>query len=327
MAKRPPGRTPCQPGRGRHGAGRPPRGTCQLDPKLREGVRGWGAGQPGQRRGDSLCGGERSLPRALVSTASPCSTGPRRLSLRAASSSSARVGTLPVACERAPRSALYSRRPGRAGGGLGPPSARPFPASPGAPRPRPSPPPASQPCGAPRGAAPLTWPWPPPPPPPALASHLPARLPCPGPPGPPPPGPSARQRLGHPPAGPSSPVTASTLWVKPRVGRTPAALRSPPPFPRRAVRRCGRQPCRPADRRGGPRRRGPAVRWPGTAGAGSWRAAPREDTRGRTGRVGRVPKGSSPARATKEALAIPSTQWATERCMLGIVVRGLEACA
>lgn len=155
------------------------------------------AGAPG--RGDSPGAGERCpaacscsrrLGRPALSEAVTPAPG-------SAAKRHSRVGALPTVSERDPRSALYNPRPGRARGGIGPPSARPTP-PPGAPRPRPSPPPARSPLNR-GGAAPLTWPWPQPPA--LLAPPFAAHAPCRGVSGPPPARPGSRQRRGHPAPG------------------------------------------------------------------------------------------------------------------------------
>lgn len=157
--------------RRRHGpAGR--RGSCQLDPSC-ERVGEWGAGQRERQEGATRSA-PASAPQRLAAASwvsCPRALHSPRLSLRhRAPQRCLQVGALPAASERAPHSALYNPRPGRAGGGIGPPSARPSP-PPGAPRPRPSPPPARRPPNR-GGAAPLTWPWPQPP----AFSHLPSRF-------------------------------------------------------------------------------------------------------------------------------------------------------
>lgn len=112
------------------------------------------AGTPG--RGDSLGAGERSPTSCscLRGLVSPCPALPAAVTREPGSEPQRRLqlGALPTASEKAPHSALYNPRPGRAGGGIGPPSARPSP-PPGAPRPRPSPPPARRPLAVRRTAA------------------------------------------------------------------------------------------------------------------------------------------------------------------------------
>jgi hypothetical protein len=202
--------------------------------------RGWesgvrGSGAPG--RGDSLGAGKRcptacSCPCDLVS---PCPALPAAVTRAPGSGEQRRlqVGALPAGSERAPRSALYKPRPGRAGGGIGPPSARPSP-PPGAPRPRPSlQPPARPPAvrraarGSPshmavaaasnplrtslRGTRPLPWVVPP--------------------------APAGSRALGsrsHTPLAVRSPLFPVSPLSLAR------ELRTAPP----AIRRCGRQPCR-----------------------------------------------------------------------------------
>lgn len=174
------------------------------------------AGAPG--RGASLGAGERcptacGCPRGL---GSPCPALPAAVTRAPGSAAPSRlqVGALLAASERAPRSALYNPRPGRAGGGIGPPSARPSP-PPGAPRPRPSPPPARRPPNR-GGAAPLTWPWPQPPA--LVAPPFAAHAPCRGVSRPPPASPGGRQCSGHPPlAVRSSLVPVSPLSLTWRV--------------------------------------------------------------------------------------------------------------
>lgn len=113
------------------------------------------AGTPG--RGDSFRAGERSATACscLRGRVSPCPALPAAVTRAPGSGAQRRlqVGALPAASERAPHSALYNPRPGRAGGGIGPPSARPSP-PPGAPRPRPSPQPARPSSAEPRRGSP-----------------------------------------------------------------------------------------------------------------------------------------------------------------------------
>lgn len=110
-------------------------------------MRGSGSAAKGRlaRRSRALPNGLQLPPRSRV----PCPALPTAVNWALGSTAQRRlqVGALPAASERAPRSALYNPRPGRAGGGIGPPSARPSP-PPGAPRPRPSPPPARRPPSA-----------------------------------------------------------------------------------------------------------------------------------------------------------------------------------
>lgn len=146
------------------------------------------------------------------------------------------VGALPTASERDPRSALYNPRPGRARGGIGPPSARPTP-PPGAPRPRPSPPPARSPRNH-GGAAPLTWPWPQPPA--LVAPPFAAHAPCRGVSAPPPARPGCLSAAPRPSSS-GRPILAaplSPLWLS-------RSFWTAPP----AIRRCGRQPFRPEERK------------------------------------------------------------------------------
>lgn len=177
------------------------------------------AGAPG--RGDSLGAVDRcptacSCPLGLVS---PALHSPRLSLGHWAPQRRLQVGALPAASERAPRSELYNPRPGRAGGGIGPPSARPSP-PPGAPRPRPSPPPArSRPPNR-GGAAPLTWPWLQPPA--LVAPPYTAHAPCLGVSRPPLARPDGLQCPGHPPpAVGSSLVPISPLWLSVGLGRSP----------------------------------------------------------------------------------------------------------
>lgn len=159
------------------------------------GVRGSGGagkGRPAGRR-RALPGRWQLLPRSRAPALSEAVTP----APGSAAKRHSPVGALPTASERDPRSALYNPRPGRARGGIGPPSARPTP-PPGAPRPRPSPPPARSPLNR-DGAAPLTWPWPQPPAlvAPPFAAHAPCREVS----GPPPARPGCRKRPGYPPPG------------------------------------------------------------------------------------------------------------------------------
>lgn len=103
-------------------------------------------GSGSARKGRLLARCSRALPNGLQlppRSRVPCPALPTAVTWALGSAAQPRlqVGALPAASERAPRSALYNPRPGRAGGGIGPPSARPSP-PPGAPRPRPSPQPA-----------------------------------------------------------------------------------------------------------------------------------------------------------------------------------------
>lgn len=178
-------------------------------------ARGWESGVrgSGSARNRRLARRRRALPNSLQlprGLVSPCLALPEAVTRapRSAAKHHLQVGALLAASERAPRSSLYNPRPGRASGGLRPPSARPSP-PPGAPRPRPSP----QPARSPRtrgGAAPLTWPWPQPPGP--VAPPFSAHAPCRGVSRPPPARSGGRERPGHPPpAVRSSLVPASPL--------------------------------------------------------------------------------------------------------------------
>lgn len=182
------------------------------------GVRGSGSAGKGRlaRRSRALPNGLQLPPRSRV----PCPALPTAVTWALGSAAQRRlqVGALPAASERAPRSALYNPRPGRAGGGIGPPSARPSP-PPGAPRPRPSPQPARRPPNR-GGAAPLTWPWPQPPA--LVAPPFTAHAPCRGVSRTPPARPGGLQCPGHPPSAvesslvPISPLSLSMgLWTAP----------------------------------------------------------------------------------------------------------------
>lgn len=209
------------------------------------------AGAPG--RGDSIGAGERS-PRlaAAFAVSWTLALRPPAAVTRAPGSAAQRrwrVAEPPAAAERAPRSAIYNPRPGRAGGGIGPPPARPSPPPGRTPPPAqpPARPPARRPpsCG---GAAPLTWPWPQPPA--LLAPPIAVHAPTPTPPWVVPT--SARQAGQSAVPGLSSsgrPVLA--FPPSKSLSLTQGFWTAPP-----AIRRCGRQPCCLEERRQGPRQRG-----------------------------------------------------------------------